>query len=538
MSGAVVVEGVGMVEVRRVLDAIGATLLTAVRVGADRAVRDVVIVEPGHEDEIRAGDLVLGVGVTVHAARELVAVAARSRAAAVLLKPPYATEPAVTKAAETGGVTLVEVRQQVSWAQLVWLLRSVLDAGDVYHTRDTGVFHDLFALADAVAAVVDAPVTIEDAHSRVLAYSARQDRADPARLSTIIGRRVPDDVLHQFRAKGVFRKLGKGTEPVFVPGQPDGTLPRLIVPIRAGEELLGSIWAIVPGPVPPERAQAFADTAAVVALHLLRLRAQADIARRATSDRLRAVLEGGEAAPAAAEELGLREGPYRVVALEVHAGDAEGRRLALWESISRHHGWRRPLVAELAGVLFAVVSERGGPAESGTWPWLRRVIADVAHDEPDLLVAAGGLAGTVAELPTSRAQAEEVLRLLAGGALRGPVVAYDDVWATLVLHRATGAVPLRELVSGGPLPVLLAHDAEHGTRYVETLRAWLERQGDPTAASRQLHIHPNTFRYRMKRLLEVTPIDLASPEVRLALSVQLAALRLHREDVVPGEQGG
>ncbi|KWX10560.1 DNA-binding protein, partial [Carbonactinospora thermoautotrophica] len=232
-----------MVEVRRVLDAIGATLLTVVRAGADRAVRDVVIVEPGHEDEIRAGDLVLGVGVTVHAARELVAVAARSRAAAVLLKPPYATEPAVTKAAETGGVTLVEVRQQVSWAQLVWLLRSVLDAGDVYHTRDTGVFHDLFALADAVAAVVDAPVTIEDAHSRVLAYSARQDRADPARLSTIIGRRVPDDVLHQFRAKGVFRKLGKGTEPVFVPGQPDGTLPRLIVPIRAGEELLGSIWA-------------------------------------------------------------------------------------------------------------------------------------------------------------------------------------------------------------------------------------------------------------------------------------------------------
>ncbi len=526
-----------MVEVRRVLDAIGATLLTVVRAGADRPVRDVVIVEPGHEDEIRAGDLVLGVGVVgVDAARDLVATAARSRAAAVLLKPPYAAEPTVTEAAGTGGVTVAEVRRPVSWAQLVWLLRGVIDTAEP--TRDSAAFHDLFALADAVAAVVDAPVTIEDAHNRVLAYSARQDRTDPARLSTIIGRHVPDDVLYQFRAKGVFRKLGKGTEPVFVPGQPDGTLPRLIVPVRLGGELLGSIWAIVPGPVPPERAQAFADTAAVVALHLLRLRAQADIARRATSDRLRAVLYAGEAAQAAAEELGLREGPYRVVALGVHAAerDAEGRRLALWESISRRHGWHRPLVAELEGVLLAVVSERGGPAESGTWAWLRRVVADVARDEPNLLVAAGGLARTPAELPASRAQAEEVLRLLAGGALRGPVVVYDDAWATLVLYRATGAVPLRELVSGGPLPALLAHDAEHGTRYVETLRAWLEQHGDPTAASRRLHIHPNTFRYRMRRLLEVAPIDLASPEVRLALSVQLTALRLHPGDVVPGEQ--
>ncbi|EWM15949.1 hypothetical protein [Kutzneria sp. 744] len=87
-------------------------------------------------------------------------------------------------------------------------------------------FGDLFRLADAVAAVIDAPVTIEDANSRVLAYSTRQDRTDPARVSTIMGRRVPDDVLARFRSRGVFRQLSKGRAVIFVPAQPDGTLPR------------------------------------------------------------------------------------------------------------------------------------------------------------------------------------------------------------------------------------------------------------------------------------------------------------------------
>ena len=47
--------------------------------------------------------------------------------------------------------------------------------------------------------MVDAPVTIEDANSRVLAYSARQELTDPARVATIMGRRMPDDVLARFR---------------------------------------------------------------------------------------------------------------------------------------------------------------------------------------------------------------------------------------------------------------------------------------------------------------------------------------------------
>jgi DNA-binding PucR family transcriptional regulator len=71
---------------------------------------------------------------------------------------------------------------------------------------------------------------------------------------------------------------------------------------------------------------------------------------------------------------------------------------------------------------------------------------------------------------------------------------------------------------------LRSHDAEHGTEYLTTLAAWLDHPADPRTAARLIHVHPNTLRYRMQRLGEVIDVDLADPEVRLALRLQLRSL--------------
>jgi DNA-binding PucR family transcriptional regulator len=60
---------------------------------------------------------------------------------------------------------------------------------------------------------------------------------------------------------------------------------------------------------------------------------------------------------------------------------------------------------------------------------------------------------------------------------------------------------------------------------VDTLYEWLRHPGDPRAASRALRIHPNTLRYRMAKLTELVEVDLDDPDTRLALLVQLAAVR-------------
>ncbi|WP_089010011.1 helix-turn-helix domain-containing protein [Micromonospora viridifaciens] len=516
-----------MITVAGVVEAVGAALLKVVvpaRRGAE--VRDVTLAELDEAPIGQSGDLVLGAGVTTpEQALAVIERCAETAAAGLVLKPPLAAHPEVTSSAADRDLTLVELQRHGSWAQLVWLLRGVIDRAAAPGSPETGapgVYDELFALADAAAAIVDAPVTIEDAQYRVLAYSSRQDRTDPARVSTIVGRRVPGDVVAHFRSRGVFRKLTKGSEPIFVPQGPDGTLPRLVIPIRAGGELLGSIWAVVEGPVPDGCLRDLQGAASVLALHLLRLRVQADVARRVSADRLRAALR--DPARMGREELGLPRGPWRVVALEAHGGTAAMvHNLALWESITRRHGWRQPLIADVGDALFAVVV--AGGESPGSWLWMERLIHDIAVHEPGLRAASGSVATDLADLPRSRAEAAELLALHGSARQRGSVLRFEDVWAEVVVHRVVTAVPQADLLVGGPLPDLVAHDRAHGTDYVATLAAWLAQQGDPNKAARQLHVHPNTLRHRMRRLAEVVQVDLESPRARLALQIQLAALR-------------
>jgi DNA-binding PucR family transcriptional regulator len=56
---------------------------------------------------------------------------------------------------------------------------------------------------------------------------------------------------------------------------------------------------------------------------------------------------------------------------------------------------------------------------------------------------------------------------------------------------------------------------------VDTLRAYLDSFGDVAAAAAWLHVHPNTVRYRVRRIEEALGSSLADPDVRLLLSLSL-----------------
>lgn len=534
-----------MITVTDLAESLGAGLLRVVVAGAGTDVHDVVLAEPGDGDSAgRPGELVLGIGLAdAQAAVALLDGAADAGAAGVVVRAHLAGDPHVVDAARRSGTALAELQPHVSWAHLVWLLRGVIDrasAPGVAAPDAWGSHGDLFALADTAAQVVDAPVTIEDTRSRVLAYSTRQDATDPARMSTIVGRRVPPHVLAHYRAAGVFRRLARSDDPVLAPAGPDGTLPRLVVPVRAGGEWLGSIWAVVRGPVPADRVRRLTDIASVLALHLLRLRAESDIARRLTAGALRTALRGGagevDGLPAGSAPA-LPPGPWRVARLTGAGEEPDVRgRLEVWESVARRFGWHRPLLTDLDGLLFGVFTEappgRGetlGADDPGSLAWLRNVLDRTRSHDDGLRAAVGGLARSTAELPRSRAEAAEVGRLLDAGRpapdlARAGVVVLEDVWDAVVVERARVAVGAGTGLSGSPLAALRDHDRAHGTSYLATLTAWLDHYGDPQRAARDLRVHPNTLRYRLRRLGEVAPMDLSSPRVRLALRLQLAAL--------------
>lgn len=500
--------------------------LLVVAVGDPRTeIDDITVAEPQLGVLGQAGDLLLGIGIDgVDAAVDLLAAAVHGRVAAVVLRRSTAQEIPVRRAAEAGGCVLVELSDQASWAHTVWLLRGVLDRAHAPRASfGAGPVHDeLFALADGCAALLDSPVTIEDPQSRVLAYSSRQEHADPTRVSTIVGRRVPTEVLAGLRSRGVFRQLARAREPFWVDAAPDGSLRgRLVVPVRAGRERLGSIWAVMDQPPPDERLRALTQTASVVALHLLRMRSEADVAGRAMADRVREVLTGAgehrvtsDGVPVATW---LPRGPWRVVVL-AGADAVPMRQLALWDSAFRRASWRRPLLTAVDEVVLAIVTTEGGDQDPGSWPWLVETATRLAADH-QVHVAGGGIADRAAELVRSRDEAYETARVLAGGGVTGPVMTFDDAWVEITLARAVAGL-------GDPEGLLgpLARAGEAGPDRLATLAAWLDQPGEPRAVAERLHVHPNTVRYRMARVTQELGLDLDDPQVRLALRLQLAAL--------------
>ena len=70
---------------------------------------------------------------------------------------------------------------------------------------------------------------------------------------------------------------------------------------------------------------------------------------------------------------------------------------------------------------------------------------------------------------------------------------------------------------------ITAYDSKNGGDLVGTLRAFLDANGAWMETARQLHLHPNTLRYRIGRIEELTGRDLSSMDDRVDFYLALAS---------------
>ncbi len=400
--------------------------------------RSVVMHEPGQV----IGDVLLAVGATSVA--EAVRWAAAARAVVVLVRGPDVPddEPVVDDR-----IAVMTVEPEVSWSELAAVVYGVVLEGR--ETESGRGPTDLFALADSLADAVGGSVTIEDRRSAVLAYSRLQQHADPARAETILSRGAPERLRTLFEARGVFRHLAESDEPMFVEGDDErGLTGRMVVAARAGRELLGSIWVTCAEPLPDARRAALADGARMVALHLLRSRASADLERQVESELVIRLLEGAADATTAASRLGLPQTPLRVIALRAQTGDERHAALLLaFERATAGFGWSRPGRSALAGnTVYTVLPGAEAEAASGWVTGLRAAL-------PERVTVLAGISGpaTAAELALARSEADECLALHEVRR-EGPAPVYDEAWDEILLQRLRIAARSGRALSAGRSP--------------------------------------------------------------------------------------
>lgn len=166
---------------------------------------------------------------------------------------------------------------------------------------------------------------------------------------------------------------------------------------------------------------------------------------------------------------------------------------------------RLPAPALVAGG-WALVVDPDGP---GRHDELRRALRD----------SAGALGPTVAlaRAPESARRARLALERVTDAA--DTLIRADEHLLDLIL---AGDPRLARDLAGRRLAPLDALPPAQRDRLVETLRAWLDAQGEARPAADRLHVHVQTVRYRVGQLREVMgDAALDDPDARLELALAL-----------------
>jgi sugar diacid utilization regulator len=508
--------------------------------GIDVAVGEPVIYDQTERLARVPGAVVLAVGVppgTSQASR-MVREAGRAAAAAAVFKRSGEIEELAEDAA-AAGVALLAVPEEMTWTQLYAFLlnASRFSAQESEGGGIAGVpLGDLFALANAIAGIVGGAVTIEDPSRRVLAYSTLGDQPiDGGRRLSILGRQVPDvpgmRALYRevFSTPGVMTANGAKLSKLLAM---DDLQSRSAVAIRAGSRTIGSIWVAHDRDRLDEEAErALAEAARIAVPHVIQARAARDVERRMRAEMVLAVLEGRGSAEETAIRLGfvstrpLSLLAFRLANGESAIGDLQRERLVDLVVVYCEAFGRSSAAVAIGNSVHALLQGEGVLARERLVRLARQI---QTHAERrlgmTLLAAIGSTVESVQDVARVRREVENVLTVLRTDPRGRTVAAVDEVRSDVILLELRDLSVDRPSLTRGKLELVVAHDAEHGTAYTRTLRAFLDSFGDVARAAEQISVHPNTFRYRMRRLVEIFELDLANPEERLVIELQLRLL--------------
>jgi PucR C-terminal helix-turn-helix domain len=496
----------------------------------ETSVRGTVIEDLGDPLPVTAGGLLLLVGVSADDPAALLSVerAANAGFTGVVVKRRDRPLDAIVAAASEAGLAVVAAADEIGWRHFDALISSALGSvhANTAGTADTDE-DELFSIANAVAAVVGGSVAIEDLAQHVLAYSSLPgQRIDSIRRQGILDRRVPPgpDDLRDYRAvfaaDGVIRFHDRGDE-----------LPRAAIALRAGTVALGTLWAIEGEDEFSAHAErALIDGAQLAALHMLRARSGLDLDRLRRGELLRALLEATGAPDSTWPRLGFGPGDHAAIIGLTPSWSSEDDPLLI-TNVAREvlricHVLRPDApVTTSPRTVYVLLA---GPEVSGAAIRLaRRIVADTARMFEGRLHAAVSSEGHgPRSVSVLRDEVDQILRVAGERSDWPDVVTISDVQSSVLLAHLGDELDRHPELRHPALAQLLEQDRESGTNLAGSLLVWLESQQNVQAAAARLHVHPNTLRYRLKRIRELAPIDLDDGDQRLAAWLEL---RLYRD---------
>ncbi|TCI34600.1 MULTISPECIES: CdaR family transcriptional regulator [unclassified Exiguobacterium] len=400
-------------------------------------------------------------------------------------------------------------------------------------------YESLDTLAEAIGQAIRAPITIENRHHQLLAYSTHPDSTDPARIATIIGRRVPEAVIEDLWESGILQELIDRDEPVVIPARMAiGLGERAAVVIKQQEDVLGYIWSLArTTPFSEQELTVLKEGASIakkllmtIAMHERRIDAELErfflevlaspylasahrerlneLAPIAVASRLTIIDCLQPITPQFAERLFYALATQEAIEVVLHAID--GQQLLVWHYMKSELSEEEGALLQWAGRFETQLQDKFTDAE------------------PRL-----GISGRFFESDTLYAATEEARRVTS---LRrkfpfelASARAFEQIGIYQLVPDLSRRIGLR-LETHPTIERLQAYDQVHRTELVTTLEWYFYFDGNVKRVAAHLHIHPNTVLYRIRRIEELTSITQVSLPERAAIYLAIKAGQYRQDD--------
>jgi len=398
-------------------------------------------------------------------------------------------------------------------------------------------FDNLDTLADAIYGALRCPVTIEDANHRLLAYSSHEDMSDPARISTIMGRKVPEKVISTLWRDGVMKRLLQSELPIRISAMEEiGLGDRVAVAIRRNQDVLGYIWLLeVNGPLGDQGLHQLKRAADAARSQLIQLQMKTRKEEKSYHDFFWQLLTGhlqpDERVRDRAKQLDVRlPERYHVTVLQFEEAISEKLKQQIRYTLETTPFVRIVLhaVTDAQLVLLAAAPSPSVGDEEEQKEALFRMIRQMKQRFGISPVESGSgmIYSDYAMVERSYQEALTLLQIKR----RFPeetssASAYPDLGYYRYLPHILQEKQLHRFENPA-LQKLRKYDREHNSDLLQTLELFLNHDSNVKVTADLLHIHINTLTYRLKRIAEIGGIDLNNMDQKVTLYLDLKAEKM------------
>ncbi|MGN1400452.1 MAG: helix-turn-helix domain-containing protein [Bacillus sp. (in: firmicutes)] len=400
---------------------------------------------------------------------------------------------------------------------------------DKYARLFKGIHGDLTEFVDLVSSVLGCPVTLEDANHRLLAYSIHDNLSDPVRIATITSRRVPEKVINALWKEGYMPALLKSAEPVVIPSLTDTEFSkRAAISIRKNNEVLGFIWALESTrPFSAEDLSFLSFAAREAKNQLLQVHSKKKRHLENNQELVWQLLTGHfeteEEITLVCSERGLSlPSMFSIVVFRFHGPIDHTIDQQITYMLSTTQKLKVPLwtIDQSSLIVIASPDQQEGSMDK-IKSFIRAFISGMKgrFGYEGIKGASGHLYRSYSHARNSYDEALYTLKL--------QQFFEDD---SLLHYGSLGMYQLLDQVTTLKKPdsyyreclhLLKEYDRRNQANLHGTLHTYLKKDSNPHEAAKELHLHVNTVHYRLKRIKEITNIDLKDPLQKMALHFEL-----------------